>query len=86
MSQVVSLDETQIEQLATYMGHRIIIHRQYYRLPEDTLQIAKVSKLLMAMDKGVTKLALDNINVDATGNFSYPLKKLGKKVPYSAFD
>ena len=34
------------------MGHDVAIHRDYYRLPEHTVELAKVSKLLMALDSG----------------------------------
>ncbi|XP_036002156.1 uncharacterized protein LOC118565660 isoform X2 [Fundulus heteroclitus] len=50
------------------MGHNIRVHRQYYRLPEGTLQVAKVAKLLMACGRGELSkfkgLTLDEINVD----------------------
>ena len=35
------------------MGHDVEVHREYYRLPEDTLQMAKVSRLLYAVQSGV---------------------------------
>jgi len=41
-----------MDQLANFLGHDIRVHREFYRLPESTLQLAKVSKLLMAMEKG----------------------------------
>ena len=34
------------------MGHDIAIHREYYRLPEDTLQLAKCSKIMLLMERG----------------------------------
>ncbi|KAK7485783.1 hypothetical protein BaRGS_00022964 [Batillaria attramentaria] len=34
------------------MGHDVRIHREVYRLPLDTMQLAKVSKLLLALEKG----------------------------------
>ena len=37
-----------MDQLANFLGHDIRIHREFYRLPEKTLQLAKVSKVLMA--------------------------------------
>lgn len=50
------------------MGHDVIVHREFYRLPEDTLQLAKMSRLLMAMDKGAiskfTGQRLEDISVD----------------------
>ena len=34
------------------MGHDISVHRGFYRLPSATLQLAKVSKLLNAVETG----------------------------------
>ncbi|KAJ8018851.1 hypothetical protein HOLleu_42936 [Holothuria leucospilota] len=34
------------------MGHDIRTHREYYRLPEQTLQLAKVSKVLFSRENG----------------------------------
>ena len=34
------------------MGHDIRIHREVYRMPSGTMQLAKISKLLIALDKG----------------------------------
>ena len=39
-------------QLVGFLGHDIQIHREFYRLPESTLELAKVSKILIAMEKG----------------------------------
>ncbi|XP_060082497.1 uncharacterized protein LOC132561814 [Ylistrum balloti] len=38
--------------MANYMGHDITVHRSFYRLPEDTLQVAKMGKLLWSFDNG----------------------------------
>lgn len=68
VSQVLSLQETEIDWLARHLGHDVRIHRDFYRLHESTLEIAKVSKLLLAMEKGDTsKLAgktLSEIGID----------------------
>lgn len=34
------------------MGHTLSVHREYYRLPENTLQTAKVGKFLLAIESG----------------------------------
>jgi len=52
MSQILNLKEHELDLLARFLGHDIRTHREYYRLPEDTLQVAKVSKLLIAMERG----------------------------------
>ncbi|XP_073726921.1 uncharacterized protein [Misgurnus anguillicaudatus] len=68
MSKILNLDENEADQLADFLGHDIRIHRQYYRLPEGTLQLAKMSKVLMAMEKGTLSSfkgkRLDDIEID----------------------
>lgn len=56
MSQIVNSEGNELEQLATYMGHSLDVHRHYYRLPEDTLQCAKVAKLLLNMENGQSEV------------------------------
>ena len=38
--------------LARFLGHDIAVHREFYRLPENTLQVAKVGKLLHCINNG----------------------------------
>ncbi|XP_053407910.1 uncharacterized protein LOC128559626 [Mercenaria mercenaria] len=38
--------------LATFQGHDIRVHREFYRLPESMLQIAKISKVLHCINNG----------------------------------
>ena len=52
MTQLFNLKDHEMDLVAQYMGHDIRIHREYYRLPSSTLQLAKVSKILVAMDSG----------------------------------
>lgn len=52
LSSVLNLKNANWDQLARYLGHNIRIHEDFYRLKLDTLQIAKVSKLLVAMQQG----------------------------------
>ena len=60
-----------VEMLATFLGHDIDIHKQYYRLPENALQLAKCGKLMMLMEKGgIGKMhgrSLDEVQVDLGG-------------------
>lgn len=67
MSQVMNLNKNELDVLANFMGHDIRVHRQFYRLPEDILQIAKVSKVLLNLEKGRSDLLvgnnLDSVNV-----------------------
>ncbi|KAJ8017874.1 hypothetical protein HOLleu_44454 [Holothuria leucospilota] len=52
MSQIINLNDNELEQLANYLGHDMAVHREYYRLPQESLFLAKVSKLLFAMEAG----------------------------------
>ncbi|XP_035981142.1 uncharacterized protein LOC110368365 isoform X2 [Fundulus heteroclitus] len=68
LSTVLNLKKNEMDQLATFLGHDVRIHREFYRLPESTLQLAKISKLLIAMEKGklsdLQGKGLDDINID----------------------
>lgn len=52
LTQIFSMNDNEIEQLATFMGHTVNVHKQVYRLPDDVYQTAKIAKLLMLMEKG----------------------------------
>ncbi|XP_037634002.1 uncharacterized protein LOC119493061 [Sebastes umbrosus] len=68
MSQVLNLQENEADQFADFLGHDIRVHRQYYRLPQGTLQLAKMSKVLLAVEKGTLSQykgqTLDDIEID----------------------
>jgi hypothetical protein len=71
MTQLLCLKDNELDLVANFMGHDIRVHREYYRLPEDTLQMAKISKLLMLLDQGQLQLqagkSLDDIQVNVDG-------------------
>ena len=50
VSQVLDLQEKELDWLARHMGHDVRVHREYYRLHESTLELAKVSKILALVD------------------------------------
>ncbi|KAI4802232.1 hypothetical protein KUCAC02_020084, partial [Chaenocephalus aceratus] len=52
LSQILNLKNNELDQLANFLGHDIRVHRDFYRLPEATIEIAKISKILLAMEKG----------------------------------
>ncbi|XP_062419595.1 uncharacterized protein LOC134132279 isoform X3 [Pungitius pungitius] len=52
LSQILNLKNNELDQLANFLGHDIRVHRDFYRLPEATIEMAKISKLLLAMEKG----------------------------------
>ncbi|KAJ8932511.1 hypothetical protein NQ314_014603 [Rhamnusium bicolor] len=72
LSQLFSLSDNEIEQLATFMGHTPDVHRNSYRLPDDVYQTAKISKLLTIMEKGGVNeyrgKTLDEVNIDMEEN------------------
>lgn len=67
MSQVMNLQENELDVLASYLGHDIRIHREYYRLPDSSIQVAKVSKLLFALEGegGTPSAILPNQSLDS---------------------
>ena len=68
MSQILNMKDHELDLLAQYMGHNIKIHREYYRLPQNTVQIAKLSKLFLMMEEGTIATnqgkSLDDILAD----------------------
>ncbi|CAG5057612.1 unnamed protein product [Parnassius apollo] len=68
LTQMFNLKESDIEQLANFMGHTQAVHRQNYRLPDDVYQTTKLSKLLLLMESGKADSyrgkCLDDINLD----------------------
>ncbi|KAL0961574.1 hypothetical protein UPYG_G00355070, partial [Umbra pygmaea] len=68
LSKVLNLKDTELDQLADFLGHDVRVHRQYYRLPEGTLQLAKMSKIFMALEQGrlgeFKGKNLDDIHID----------------------
>ncbi|XP_051239267.1 uncharacterized protein LOC127353763 isoform X2 [Dicentrarchus labrax] len=68
LSKVLNLKDNEMDTLANFLGHDIRVHRQYYRLPEGTLELAKVSKVLIALEQGRLSdykgMSLDQIQID----------------------
>lgn len=52
VSQILDLKTNELEWLAGHMGHDLQVHKEYYRLQDHTIELAKVSKLLLALDEG----------------------------------
>ncbi|XP_050505238.1 uncharacterized protein LOC126883628 [Diabrotica virgifera virgifera] len=50
--QLLALDDDEMEQIATFMGHTKKTHTEFNRLPQDIYQTAKVAKILLLMEKG----------------------------------
>jgi hypothetical protein len=52
VSQIFELSATEVDWLARHLGHDINVHRQYYRLHDSSIELAKTSKLLMKVESG----------------------------------
>ncbi|KAL4230711.1 hypothetical protein ACF0H5_011086 [Mactra antiquata] len=52
VSQVLNLSRHDMETMAEFMGHDIDVHRAFYRLPQETIQVVKMGRLLSAFDNG----------------------------------
>ena len=50
VSQIMNLKRNELDMLASFMGHDLFVHRNYYRLPQDCLEMAKVGKILLAVE------------------------------------
>ncbi|KAG5864408.1 hypothetical protein JTB14_001495 [Gonioctena quinquepunctata] len=68
LTQVLNMSANDIEQLSTFMGHIVNVYRGSYRLPDDLYQTAKISKLLLLMEKREAAQykgkSLDEMNID----------------------
>lgn len=69
--QILNMTSTELEGLARFMGHNIHVHESFYRLQEGTIQAAKISKILLAMESGKISLfkgkTLDEIDPNPDG-------------------
>ena len=62
VSQTAALSEVDIDWLVRHLGHDVHIHREFCHLHHFTTELAKVSKLLLAVDSGnLEKIAGKNL-------------------------
>lgn len=50
--QILNLENDELEHLAKLLGHDIRADREYYRSPQAVVELAKIAKLLVAMERG----------------------------------
>ncbi|XP_063755780.1 uncharacterized protein LOC134875235 [Eleginops maclovinus] len=50
--QILNLESEELNHLSKLLGHDIRADRDYYRSPEAAVELAKIAKLLLAMEKG----------------------------------
>ncbi|GLV46293.1 hypothetical protein CBL_20701 [Carabus blaptoides fortunei] len=64
-AQVLDLSDNEMQMLADFMGHDIDIHKTHYRTPALILQVAQLSKLLIAVDlKNYKDKNLKNLDIE----------------------
>lgn len=78
LAQILNLKENAMDLLATFQGHDIRIHRQFYRLPDNALQVAKVSKHMHAINNGTIAnhkgCDFDDITINENGMYDKTLE------------
>ena len=88
VSQILDLHKHELDWLARHLGHDIQVHREYYRLHESTIELAKVGKILEAVDEGKTSKwagkSLDEIDLNrdispVAGTFKMIVITLGNR-------
>ncbi|XP_066928482.1 uncharacterized protein [Clytia hemisphaerica] len=52
VSQIADLSENDLGWLANHLGHGLSVHKEYYRLRDSTVELSKVSRILLAIDEG----------------------------------
>ena len=74
-SQVLNLANNEMDTLAAFMGHSKEVHKQFYQLPSDVLEITKITKILLAMQNGNIKslgektlAEIEDVDSDLPGN------------------
>uniref|UniRef100_A0A8D9AJR7 Uncharacterized protein n=1 Tax=Cacopsylla melanoneura TaxID=428564 RepID=A0A8D9AJR7_9HEMI len=50
-SSLLNMTESDMQNLATFMGHNFQIHSEFYKLPSEVSQLCHLSKLLTALDE-----------------------------------
>ena len=69
ISQIINLKNNELDSLASFLGHDINVHRNFYRMPENTVQVAKIGKILMGLESGKISefrgKSLDEIEMNA---------------------
>ena len=57
LAQVLALKEhnmDKLDMLTIFLGHKLRVYREFYRMPFDVCQVARVSKLFLTCEEGQT--------------------------------
>ncbi|KAJ8300367.1 hypothetical protein KUTeg_021886 [Tegillarca granosa] len=70
--QVFGMKETDVAEVARHMGHELSVHCKFYRLQDDVIELAKISKLLLAVERGkahkYSGISLDDLDLEGTND------------------
>lgn len=70
---IINLKEGEIEWLSNHLGHEVHIDKNFYRQHEGVVEIAKIGKLLLAVDSGLASgysgKTLDDISLNGKSIF-----------------
>lgn len=50
--QLFNMTENEYDWLARHLGHDIRVHREFYRMHENAIELTKISRILLAVDNG----------------------------------
>ncbi|PAA76011.1 hypothetical protein BOX15_Mlig016835g4 [Macrostomum lignano] len=73
VSQILELNENELGWLSRHLGHSLQVHHTFYRIHERTIELAKVGKLMLAIESGkldqlkgkkLEEIEVDDIDVD----------------------
>lgn len=53
VTQIMNLEDHELQWLSRHLAHDINTHKQYYRQHDAAIEIAKVGSLILAADKGI---------------------------------
>ena len=51
VARISDLNLSEIEWIPNHLGHNVDIHQEYYRLHHNTIELSKVNRLLLAVDR-----------------------------------
>jgi len=54
LAQVFALKEHNMDMLTIFLGHKLRVYREFYPMPFDVRQVARVSKLFLTCKEGQT--------------------------------
>ncbi|XP_070576785.1 uncharacterized protein [Ptychodera flava] len=79
ISQFLNLSDNELHILADFLGHNINVHQNHYRLPQATMEVCRISRLLMSLESRDANIfrgkTLDQIATDVAIDTSTPEEK-----------